>query len=133
MRRRNDSFLDLQLSIRNLGSVDEALQAFVTPEVLPLAFLLYLAPPLSPLQLSLINRSLICSIQYLNGDNQYFCDNCNAKCDAEKGLSLTELPQLLTLQVSSLSTPLTLLPPVPSPSFFSLLMYSSRYYLVEAI
>eukprot|EP00026_Physarum_polycephalum_P017030 Phypoly_transcript_18112.p1 GENE.Phypoly_transcript_18112~~Phypoly_transcript_18112.p1 ORF type:complete len:175 (+),score=9.28 Phypoly_transcript_18112:243-767(+) len=68
VRKRKDNFLDLQLSIRGLSSVSEALQAFITPE-------------------------------FLNGDNQVSCEICNAKCDAEKGLSLTELPQLLTLQL----------------------------------
>uniref|UniRef100_A0A158P9L7 Ubiquitin carboxyl-terminal hydrolase 47 n=1 Tax=Angiostrongylus cantonensis TaxID=6313 RepID=A0A158P9L7_ANGCA len=47
---------------------EEALQAFITPEL-------------------------------LDGSNQYFCENCNSKQDAHKGLRVTEFPYLLTIQL----------------------------------
>ncbi|GBM25505.1 Ubiquitin carboxyl-terminal hydrolase 47 [Araneus ventricosus] len=71
---REDTFLDVPLVVRPFGSsqsyssVQEALQAFVTPET-------------------------------LQGSNQYFCERCNKKCDAHKGLKFTKFPYLLTLQL----------------------------------
>ncbi|XP_072165726.1 ubiquitin carboxyl-terminal hydrolase 47-like [Diadema setosum] len=71
---RTDAFLDIPLVIRPFGgnkvngSVDEALQAFVEPEI-------------------------------LNESNQYFCEKCNMKCDAHKGLKFQQFPYLLTLQL----------------------------------
>ncbi|KAH0559106.1 ubiquitin carboxyl-terminal hydrolase 47 isoform X1 [Cotesia glomerata] len=35
----------------------------------------------------------------LNDTNQYFCENCNKKCDAHKGLKFTKFPYLLTLHL----------------------------------
>ncbi|GFY64316.1 ubiquitin carboxyl-terminal hydrolase 47 [Trichonephila inaurata madagascariensis] len=35
----------------------------------------------------------------LQGSNQYFCERCNKKCDAHKGLKFTKFPYLLTLQL----------------------------------
>ncbi|KAJ1369990.1 hypothetical protein KIN20_031615 [Parelaphostrongylus tenuis] len=71
---RSDVFLDLPLAVKPFGaveafsSVEEALQAFITPEL-------------------------------LEGSNQYFCENCNSKQDAHKGLRVTEFPYLLTIQL----------------------------------
>uniref|UniRef100_A0A158PEI1 Ubiquitin carboxyl-terminal hydrolase 47 n=1 Tax=Angiostrongylus costaricensis TaxID=334426 RepID=A0A158PEI1_ANGCS len=71
---RPDVFLDLPLAVKPFGameafrSVEEALQAFITPEL-------------------------------LDGSNQYFCENCNSKEDAHKGLRVTEFPYLLTIQL----------------------------------
>lgn len=71
---REDTFLDVPLVVRPFGSsqayasVGEALQAFVTPEI-------------------------------LHGSNQYFCEHCNKKCDAHKGLKFIKFPYLLTLQL----------------------------------
>ncbi|VDL73312.1 unnamed protein product [Nippostrongylus brasiliensis] len=71
---RSDVFLDLPLAVKPFGaveafrSVEEALQAFVTPEL-------------------------------LEGSNQYFCERCNSKQDAHKGLRVTEFPYLLTIQL----------------------------------
>ncbi|XP_054709133.1 ubiquitin carboxyl-terminal hydrolase 47-like [Uloborus diversus] len=71
---REDTFLDVPLVVRpfgssqSYGSVGEALQAFVTPEI-------------------------------LQGSNQYFCEQCNKKCDAHKGLKFIKFPYLLTLQL----------------------------------
>ncbi|OWF37661.1 ubiquitin carboxyl-terminal hydrolase 47-like [Mizuhopecten yessoensis] len=35
----------------------------------------------------------------LDGSNQYFCEKCNKKCDAHKGLKFQSFPYLLTLQL----------------------------------
>ncbi|XP_035663404.1 ubiquitin carboxyl-terminal hydrolase 47-like isoform X1 [Branchiostoma floridae] len=35
----------------------------------------------------------------LNGSNQYFCEKCNKKCDAHKGLKFVKFPYLLTMQL----------------------------------
>ncbi|OQR79821.1 ubiquitin carboxyl-terminal hydrolase 64E-like [Tropilaelaps mercedesae] len=35
----------------------------------------------------------------LNGNNQYFCEKCNKKCDALKGLKFVTFPKILTLQL----------------------------------
>lgn len=35
----------------------------------------------------------------LDGNNQYFCEQCNKKCNAHKGLRFTSFPYLLTLQL----------------------------------
>ncbi|XP_015770740.1 PREDICTED: ubiquitin carboxyl-terminal hydrolase 47-like [Acropora digitifera] len=71
---RTDTYLDIPLAIRPfgsltaLGSVENALQNFIAPEV-------------------------------LNDTNQYFCEKCNEKCDAHKGLKFISFPYLLTLQL----------------------------------
>uniref|UniRef100_A0A0N5ASV0 Ubiquitin carboxyl-terminal hydrolase 47 n=1 Tax=Syphacia muris TaxID=451379 RepID=A0A0N5ASV0_9BILA len=71
---KNDVFLDLPLAIKQFGvleaykSVEEALQAFIKPEI-------------------------------LDGNNQYFCEKCGKKQDAQKGLRITEFPYLLTIQL----------------------------------
>lgn len=36
----------------------------------------------------------------LSGDNQYFCEACNCKQDAQRVMSLTELPPVLNIQLS---------------------------------
>ncbi|KAI1722019.1 ubiquitin carboxyl-terminal hydrolase domain-containing protein [Ditylenchus destructor] len=69
-----DVFLDLPLAVKQFGatesykSVEEALRAFIKPEV-------------------------------LSGNNQYNCETCNSKQDAEKGLRITQFPYLLTIQL----------------------------------
>ncbi|XP_071112786.1 ubiquitin carboxyl-terminal hydrolase 47-like [Haliotis cracherodii] len=71
---RTDAYLDIPLVIRPFGSnqvhgsVEQALDAFVQPEILD------------------------CS-------NQYFCERCNKKCNAHKGLKFVSFPYLLTLQL----------------------------------
>ncbi|XP_057671617.1 ubiquitin carboxyl-terminal hydrolase 47 [Diorhabda carinulata] len=73
-KSREDTFLDIPLPVRPFGnavaynSVEEALRAFVQPEI-------------------------------LDGNNQYFCEKCNKKCDAHKGLKFTKFPYLLTLHL----------------------------------
>ncbi|KAJ7383604.1 Ubiquitin carboxyl-terminal hydrolase 47 [Desmophyllum pertusum] len=71
---RTDTYLDIPLAIRpfgskhGLGSVENALEDFVTPEL-------------------------------LEGTNQYFCEKCDKKCDAHKGLKFFTFPYLLTFQL----------------------------------
>ncbi|XP_044748604.1 ubiquitin carboxyl-terminal hydrolase 47 isoform X2 [Coccinella septempunctata] len=73
-KSREDKFLDIPLPVRPFGSqvaynsVEEALRAFVQPEI-------------------------------LDGNNQYFCEKCNKKCNAHKGLKFTKFPYLLTLHL----------------------------------
>jgi Ubiquitin carboxyl-terminal hydrolase len=38
--------------------------------------------------------------EYLDGDNQYFCENCNHKQDAQRITKLTGLPPVLNVQLS---------------------------------
>ncbi len=38
--------------------------------------------------------------EMLDGENQYFCSNCNCKRDAKRILKLTELPPVLNIQLS---------------------------------
>lgn len=72
--QREDSFQDMNLAIRPFGSthvfgsIEEALDDFVKPEV-------------------------------LDGSNQYHCNVCDEKRDAEKGLKVKTLPYLLTIQL----------------------------------
>lgn len=35
----------------------------------------------------------------LEGNNQYFCEKCDKKSDAHKGLKFTKFPYILTLQL----------------------------------
>jgi len=35
----------------------------------------------------------------LDGNNQYFCETCNKKCDAQKGLKFSHFPYILTLHL----------------------------------
>eukprot|EP01129_Flabellula_baltica_P012412 TRINITY_DN5607_c0_g1_i1.p1 TRINITY_DN5607_c0_g1~~TRINITY_DN5607_c0_g1_i1.p1 ORF type:complete len:1164 (+),score=303.45 TRINITY_DN5607_c0_g1_i1:400-3891(+) len=38
-------------------------------------------------------------VERLEGDNQYFCESCDCKVDADKGLSFVDFPYLLMLQL----------------------------------
>ena len=35
--------------------------------------------------------------ELLNGPNQYFCERCNSKQDADKGIKLTRGPEILSI------------------------------------
>lgn len=35
--------------------------------------------------------------ELLSGDNKYFCEQCNSKQDAEKGIKLTKGPDILSI------------------------------------
>jgi ubiquitin C-terminal hydrolase len=39
------------------------------------------------------------AVETLSGDNQWFCETCSKKVDAEKGLRLQSLPHVLTLHL----------------------------------
>lgn len=71
---RKDFFLDVPLVIRPFGSE----KAYGSVEEAIEAFV---AP------------------ETLEGSNQYFCEKCNKKCDAHKGLKFLSFPYLLTLQL----------------------------------
>lgn len=67
-KSRKDTFFDLQLVIKNVSSLEEALKLFSEAEL-------------------------------LSKDNQYFCDTCQKKVNALKGLRIREVPHLLCLQL----------------------------------
>ncbi|XP_078000160.1 ubiquitin carboxyl-terminal hydrolase 47-like [Glandiceps talaboti] len=71
---RTDSFLDIPLTIRPFGSN----QSYGSLEKALHAFV---------------------QPETLEGSNQYFCEKCNKKCDAHKGLKFLKFPYLLTLQL----------------------------------
>lgn len=71
---RTDTFLDIPLAIRPFGSKHA----------------------LGSVETSLEN---FVAPEILDGANQYFCEKCNEKCDAHKGLKFISFPYLLTLQL----------------------------------
>lgn len=73
-KSREDSFLDIPLPVRPFGST----VAYNSVEEALRAFV---------------------QPETLDGNNQYFCEKCNKKCDAHKGLKFTKFPYLLTLHL----------------------------------
>lgn len=73
-KSREDSFLDIPLPVRPFGSS-------TAYESIEDALFAFAAP------------------ETLNESNQYFCENCNKKCDAHKGLKFTKFPYILTLHL----------------------------------
>lgn len=71
---RQDTFLDIPLPVRTLNSNE----AYGSVEEALNAFV---AP------------------ETLEGSNQYFCERCNKKCDAHKGLKFLHFPYILTIQL----------------------------------
>ncbi|XP_042908811.1 ubiquitin carboxyl-terminal hydrolase 47 isoform X2 [Parasteatoda tepidariorum] len=71
---REDTFLDVPLVVRPFGSS----QAYASVGEALRAFV---------------------TPEILQGSNQYFCEHCNKKCDAHKGLKFIKFPYLLTLQL----------------------------------
>ncbi|CAH1800062.1 unnamed protein product, partial [Owenia fusiformis] len=71
---RTDTYLDIALAIRPFGST----VAYGSVEE---ALKAYTQP------------------EILDGSNQYFCEKCNKKCDAHKGLKFVSFPYLLTMQL----------------------------------
>ena len=65
---RDDTFLDLSLPIKNEFGTG------VANSSIEMAIENYIKPEL------------------LSDGNQYFCEHCNKKCDAEKGINLTRGP-----------------------------------------
>ncbi|XP_012279277.1 ubiquitin carboxyl-terminal hydrolase 47 [Orussus abietinus] len=73
-KSREDTFLDIPLPLRPFGSS----VAYNSVEEALRAFV---------------------QPETLDGNNQYFCEKCNKKCDAHKGLKFTKFPYLLTLHL----------------------------------
>ena len=48
-------------------------------------------------------RTYSSTVETLEGDNQYFCDRCNAKHDAQRSVVVDETPAYLTLQLMRFS------------------------------
>lgn len=71
---RVDAYLDIPLVIRPFGSTEAygSVREAMTAFVQP---------------------------EILDGSNQYFCEKCNKKCNAHKGLKFVTFPYLLTLQL----------------------------------
>ncbi|RNA07474.1 ubiquitin carboxyl-terminal hydrolase 64E isoform X1, partial [Brachionus plicatilis] len=73
-RAKVDVYLDVPLCIRPFGSdktfesVEEALDAFIQPEI-------------------------------LDENNKYYCETCQQKCAAHKGLKFESFPYILSLQL----------------------------------
>ncbi|XP_014297960.1 ubiquitin carboxyl-terminal hydrolase 47 isoform X1 [Microplitis demolitor] len=73
-KSREDTFLDIPLPVRPFGST-------VAYNSVEEALQGFVQP------------------ETLEGVNQYFCETCNKKCDAHKGLKFTKFPYLLTLHL----------------------------------
>ncbi|KAF5276470.1 hypothetical protein FQA39_LY06539 [Lamprigera yunnana] len=73
-KSREDTFLDIPLPVRPFGSN----VAYNSVEEALRAFV---------------------QPETLEGNNQYFCEKCNKKCDAHKGLKFIKFPYLLTLHL----------------------------------
>lgn len=74
--KREDTFLDLSLPIKNefgTGVLNSSIE---------MALENYIKP------------------ETLNGDNQYYCEKCDSKQDAEKGINLKTGPEILTLALN---------------------------------
>lgn len=73
-KSREDTFLDIPLPVRPFGSTT----AYDSVEEALKAFV---------------------QPETLDGNNQYFCEKCNKKCDAHKGLKFKKFPYVLTLHL----------------------------------
>lgn len=73
-KQRTDSFLDIPLPLREFGSS-------VSYGSIEEAMRAFVQP------------------ETLDGNNQYFCEKCNKKCDAHKGLKFSKFPYILTLHL----------------------------------
>ncbi|CAH1708005.1 unnamed protein product [Chironomus riparius] len=73
-KSREDTFLDIPLPVRPFGSTN----AYESVEEALKAFV---------------------QPETLDGNNQYFCEKCNKKCDAHKGLKFKKFPYILTLHL----------------------------------
>ncbi|KAJ9585896.1 hypothetical protein L9F63_020459 [Diploptera punctata] len=73
-KSREDTFLDIPLPVRPFGSS----VAYGSVKKVVRAFV---------------------QPETLDGNNQYFCEKCNKKCDAHKGLKFSKFPYLLTLHL----------------------------------
>lgn len=73
-KSREDTFLDIPLPVRPFGST-------VAYESVEEALKAFVQP------------------ETLDGNNQYFCEKCDKKCDAHKGLKFKKFPYILTLHL----------------------------------
>ena len=73
-KSREDTFLDIPLPVKPFGSAI----SFGSVEDALKAFV---------------------TPETLDGNNQYFCEKCNKKCDAHKGLKFSKFPYILTLHL----------------------------------
>ncbi|XP_034232317.1 ubiquitin carboxyl-terminal hydrolase 47 isoform X2 [Thrips palmi] len=73
-KTRIDTFLDIPLPVRPFGST-------VAYNSVAEAMHAFIQP------------------EILDGNNQYFCETCNKKCDAHKGLKFSHFPYILTLHL----------------------------------
>lgn len=73
-KSREDTFLDIPLPVRPFGSTTayESIEEALKAFVQP---------------------------ETLDGNNQYFCEKCNKKCDAHKGLKFKKFPYILTFHL----------------------------------
>ncbi|XP_076622356.1 ubiquitin specific protease 47 [Colletes latitarsis] len=73
-KSREDTFLDIPLPVRPFGS---------------------------NVAYNSVEEALKAFVQYetLEGSNQYYCEKCNKKCNAHKGLKFTKFPYLVTLHL----------------------------------
>ncbi|XP_078041593.1 ubiquitin specific protease 47 [Augochlora pura] len=73
-KSREDTFLDIPLPVRPFGS---------------------------NVAYNSVEEALRAFVQHetLEGSNQYYCEKCNKKCDAHKGLKFIKFPYLLTLHL----------------------------------
>ncbi|KAF7405145.1 hypothetical protein HZH66_004051 [Vespula vulgaris] len=73
-KSREDTFLDIPLPVRPFGS---------------------------NIAYNSVEEAIKAFVQYetLEGANQYHCEKCNKKCNAQKGLKFTKFPYLLTLHL----------------------------------
>ncbi|XP_049864801.1 ubiquitin carboxyl-terminal hydrolase 47 isoform X4 [Schistocerca gregaria] len=73
-KSREDTFLDIPLPVRPFGTA---------------------------VAYSSVEEALRAFVQHetLDGNNQYFCEKCDKKCDAHKGLKFSKFPYLLTLHL----------------------------------
>lgn len=73
-KSREDTFLDIPLPVRPFGSTNayESIEEAMKGFVTP---------------------------ETLDGNNQYFCEKCDKKCDAHKGLKFKKFPYILTLHL----------------------------------
>lgn len=73
-KSREDTFLDIPLPVRPFGCT-------IAYESIEEALKAFVQP------------------ETLDGNNQYFCEKCNKKCDAHKGLKFKKFPYILTLHL----------------------------------
>jgi ubiquitin C-terminal hydrolase len=85
-REREEPFFDLMVQVNKIKR-----------KILFSKFLLLKVKNFTCLEESLFS---FITPERLDGSNQYFCENCDAKSDADKGLKLRKFPNILTFSLS---------------------------------